>query len=135
MSRVTASPRTASTFHLEEQHQREMVRMHEMWQATKAELRTKNQELDEIRTREVHGNLRTKRENEATVSQMHALVLEMRYKLRFTELKLAGSREECANLAAKLEAQQRDFASVRAEAEAQRELQHRQVSTSASSMG
>ena len=81
---------------LEDRHQREMIRIHELWQQTKAELREKTRCLDELEKR---GG------GEGGLGQMHELTLELRDKLRFTELQLAASREEGAGLSSAMEEQ------------------------------
>ncbi len=73
-----------------------MIRIHELWQQTKAELREKTRRLDELEKR---GG------GEGGLGQMHELTLELRDKLRFTELQLAASREEGAGLSSAMEEQ------------------------------
>ena len=82
---------------IEAQHQREMVRLHSMWQDTKSELQATKEELREIRV--ANGP----QVRDAAMQQMQNLTVELRDKCRFTELQLAGAREECAKLAANSE--------------------------------
>ena len=67
----------------------EMARIHDLYQGTKSELAQRTQQ--EVQRHHAH---------ERALSQMQALQLELRDKLRFTELQLAGAREEGASLAA-----------------------------------
>ena len=113
--------------HLEEQHQKEMIRIHEMWQATKAELRSKTRELEDLKSGDVQANSRVKRDNDAAERQMHALTQELRDKVRFTELQLAAAREEGTALASNLNDMRRQLAEAQADATEQRELYHRQA--------
>ena len=70
----------------------EMARIHDLYQGTKSELAQRTQQ--EVQRHHAH---------ERALSQMQALQLELRDKLRFTELQLAGAREEGASLAATVE--------------------------------
>ncbi|KAL1521837.1 hypothetical protein AB1Y20_021488 [Prymnesium parvum] len=126
MRRAMGSPSASSNLQLEEQHQREMIRIHEMWQASKAELRSKAQELEEVRSMDAYGS-KVRRESDATVGQMQALTLELRDKLRFTELQLSAAREEGAKLAATQDQMRRELARLHTEANSQREYGHRQA--------
>ena len=78
---------------LEAQHQREMIRIHEAWQQTKAELAEAKAEVKRANAAIAPG------QRDAAMQQMQALTIELRDKCRFTELQLAGAREECAKLA------------------------------------
>lgn len=80
---------------LEAQHQREMIRIHEMWQKTKGELSEARAELGRRDNYIGAGGERDK-----AMQQLQALVVELRDKSRFTELQLAGAREESAKFSA-----------------------------------
>lgn len=116
---VRSSP---SALRIEEQHQREMIRIHEMWQATKTELRNKTRELEELNAEQV----RQRKEGEAAAQQIHGLTLELRDKLRFTELQLAGAREEGSSLATNAEELRQQLAAAHATISEQRDLLRRQ---------
>ena len=80
---------------LEAQHQREMIRIHEMWQKTKSELAMAQMELQRR-----DGYVSAGGEKDKAMQQLQALTVELRDKCRFTELQLAGAREENGKLAA-----------------------------------
>lgn len=82
---------------LEAQHQREMVRLHTMWQNTKEDLAAVKAELARERASQAPAA------RDAAMSSMQALTVELRDKCRFTELQLAGAREECAKLSSSSE--------------------------------
>ena len=124
----SATPRSMA--HLEEQHQREMIRIHEIWQATKEQLRNKTRELEEVRAQ-----MKMKQDGDGVVGQMHALTMELRDKLRFTELQLAAAREEGSVLASQMEGMRHQLGDAQAEATEQRELHHRQVSPASGERG
>jgi chromosome segregation ATPase len=106
---------------LEAQHQREVVRLHTMWQDTKAELAATKDALRRLEVATGAG------ERDAAMMQMQSLTVELRDKGRFTELQLAGAREECAKLAESCE----DLRHRLSEAQAQvAELQHVQAQQS-----
>ena len=67
-----------------------MIRLHEMWQETKNALANAREELTR-REALTGGSQRDK-----AMSQMQTLTVELRDKCRFTELQLAGAREEAA---------------------------------------
>ena len=123
---MTDSGTPRSMAHLEEQHQREMIRIHELWQGTKEQLRNKTRELEEVRAQ-----MKTKQDGDGVVGQMHALTIELRDKLRFTELQLAAAREEGSVLASQMEGMRHQLGDAQVEATEQRELYHRQVSSEA----
>ena len=77
---------------------KEMCRIHEMWQETKEELRKTKEALEK---------------RGGGSEQMQQLNLELRDKLRFTELRLAGSTEEGANLTAALSEERGILAEVK----------------------
>jgi len=64
-----------------------MIRIHEMWQTTKRELAEAQAEL-----------VRRNACGDKAMQQLQALTIELRDKCRFTELQLAGAREESANI-------------------------------------
>ena len=119
-----------SALRVEEQHQREMIRIHEMWQATKTELRNKTRELEELSANISADQTRHRKDNDAAVQQMHGLTLELRDKLRFTELQLAAAREEGSALASNSEEIRQQLANAHASLSEQRDLFHRQGSQS-----
>ena len=80
---------------LEAQHQREMIRIHEMWQKTKSELAMAQMELQRR-----DGYVSAGGEKDKAMQQLQSLTVELRDKCRFTELQLAGAREENGKLAA-----------------------------------
>lgn len=82
---------------LEAQHQREMVRLHTMWQNTKEDLAAVKAELAREKAAQAPGQV------DAAMSSMQALTVELRDKCRFTELQLAGAREECSKLSSSSE--------------------------------
>ena len=67
-------------------------RIHEAWQKTKAELMDTKAELRHAEAAATAG------QRDAAMQQMQALTVELRDKCRFTELQLAGAREECVKL-------------------------------------
>ncbi|KAL3904786.1 MAG: hypothetical protein SGPRY_011160, partial [Prymnesium sp.] len=115
---------------VEEAHQREMIRIHELWQATKAQLRTKTQELEQVRA-SVAAQSKAKGESEAAINQLHSISVELRDKLRFTELQLSAAREEGTSLAASIDLLKRELDEAHAEAANQRDLVHRQACAAA----
>jgi chromosome segregation ATPase len=80
---------------LEAQHQREIIRLHELWQQTKRELADAREELA---VRQPTGGGSGQRDK--AMAQMQALTTELRDKCRFTELQLAGAREETSKFSA-----------------------------------
>ena len=83
---------------LEAQHQREMIRIHEMWQQTKGELAEAKAELAARPSAFANASQRDK-----AVQELQALTVELRDKCRFTELQLAGAREESSKFSASCE--------------------------------
>ena len=100
----SASPVALSAASLEAQHQAEMIRIHEAWQQTKADLAEARNEL--LRAQAAGGP----GERDAAMEQLQALTVELRDKCRFTELQLAGTREECTKLAASADELRRQLA-------------------------
>lgn len=92
---VSSAALSASS--LEAQHQREMIRIHEAWQQTKAELSEVKAELKRAQAAAAPGH------RDAAMEQLQALTVDLRDKGRFTELQLAGAREECEKLSASAE--------------------------------
>ena len=82
---------------LEAQHQREMVRLHTLWQNTKEDLASVKSELTRAQAAAAPA------QKDAAMSSMQELTVELRDKCRFTELQLAGAREECGKLSASSE--------------------------------
>ena len=93
----------------------EMARIHDLYQGTKSELAQRTQQ--EVQRHHAH---------ERALSQMQALQLELRDKLRFTELQLAGAREEGASLAATVEELRGRLGEAQSLASEQRERQRQQ---------
>ena len=90
--------------HMVEEHQREMVRLHELWQQSKAELREKSARVDHLERTLRDSSIAPGRSGHtsshvAALHQVNADTFELRDKLRFTELQLAASREEVGQLA------------------------------------
>lgn len=82
---------------IEAQHQREMIRLHEMWQETKNQL---SEAREELARRDMAAGAG---QRDKAMQQMQALTIELRDKLRFTELQLAGAREEGTKFSASCE--------------------------------
>lgn len=82
---------------LEAQHQREMVRLHTMWQNTKDDLASVKAELARVQASQAPAAA------DAAMASMQSLTVELRDKCRFTELQLAGAREECSKLSSSTE--------------------------------
>ena len=82
---------------LEAQHQREMVRLHTMWQNTKEDLAAVKAELSRVQASQAPAAA------DAAMASMQSLTVELRDKCRFTELQLAGAREECSKLSSSSE--------------------------------
>ena len=93
----------------------EMARIHDLYQGTKSELAQRTQQ--EVQRHHAH---------ERALGQMQALQLELRDKLRFTELQLAGAREEGASLAATVEELRGRLGEAQSLASEQRERQRQQ---------
>ena len=85
------------------QHQLEMIKIHDMWQGTKEELRESKAKLAEVERRGAGEAQRARRDQEATLHSMKTAMFELKDKLRFTELQLAGAREEGTRLAHNVE--------------------------------
>lgn len=96
---MRAVPVVTERMALEAQHQREMVRIHELWQQTKHELAGKTTELHRLQKEAAIESSASQHQRDSTVSQLQILNVELRDKLRFTELQLAGAREEGSALA------------------------------------
>jgi len=75
-------------------HQREMIRLHSLWERTKSELREANARLA--------GGGAPSRQHEQAVSQLTSVVDELKDKIRFSELQLAASREEGEGVAGQI---------------------------------
>ena len=72
------------------------MRLYELLQSAKAELHSTKMELQRERSQAAAGG---GGDRDAAVASMQALMVELRDKCRFTELQLAGAREENAKLA------------------------------------
>ena len=95
-----AIPETALGSTADQQHhQLEMIRIHDMWQGTKHQLRESKGRLMEVERRGVDEAARQRRDHDSSVQSLQGVTLELRDKLRFTELQLAGAREEGTRLA------------------------------------
>ena len=87
-----------------EEHQREMVRLHQLWPQYKAVPSEKSARVDHLgRTLRdfciTPGRSGHTSSHVAALHQVNADTFELRDKLRFTELQLAASREEVGQLA------------------------------------
>ena len=92
-----------------------MARLYELWQESKAELHETKKQLQKA-----HAAGAAASEQDATISSMQSVLIELRDKCRFLELQLAGAREENGTLAQR--AEQMGTALKQAQAHAQ-ELQ------------
>lgn len=87
----------------EEQHQREMERIHELWMQTKEELRVQMHHCEQLESELSSLHEVQQQEHNTALEPLKALNLELRDKLRFTELQLAASREEGSQFSASLQ--------------------------------
>lgn len=89
------------------EHDQELIRIHELWQHTRNELKTKARELAEAERTRAMELEQVQTEHTNGMREMQAIAIELRDKTRALEAQLQGSREEKVALAEQLQEVQR----------------------------